>query len=135
MLENDDKTFHLNDALYLCEKLGVPQVFDYHHHLAYYDEPNWEQNWERVLNTWKESCLPVKMHISSPKNEKDFRAHSDYIDCHMFMDFLTTIKGSVDKVDCMIEAKQKDNALFQLVNDLEKYSEIEWIDKSTFKIH
>jgi UV damage endonuclease UvdE len=135
MLENDDTTFHLNDALYLCEKLGVPQVFDYHHHLAYYDEPNWEQNWERVLNTWKESSLPVKMHISSPKNEKDFRAHSDYIDCHMFMDFLTTIKGSVDKVDCMIEAKQKDNALFQLVNDLEKYSEIEWIDKSTFKIH
>jgi UV DNA damage endonuclease len=29
MLENDDTTFNLNDALYLCEKLGVPQVFDF----------------------------------------------------------------------------------------------------------
>ncbi len=135
MLENDDTTFHVNDALYLCEKLGIPQVFDYHHHLAYHDDENCEHNWQRILSTWNGSSLPPKMHISSPKNEKDFRAHSEYVDDKLFMKFLTTIKGSLDKLDCMIEAKQKDNALFQLANDLRKYSEIEWIDKTTFKIH
>ncbi len=135
MLENDDTTFHVNDALYLCEKLGIPQVFDYHHHLAYHDDENWEHNWQRILSTWNGSSLPPKMHISSPKSEKDFRAHSEYVDDKMFMKFLTTIKGSLDKLDCMIEAKQKDNALFQLANDLRKYSEIEWVDKTTFKIH
>ncbi|MGM0877277.1 MAG: UV DNA damage repair endonuclease UvsE [Bacillota bacterium] len=135
MLENDDTTFNLNDALYLCEKLGVPQVFDYHHHLAFHDDIEWEKHWERVLDTWKGSSLPIKMHISSPKNKKDFRAHSDFIDVQLFMDFLTTIKGSVNNIDCMIEAKQKDNALFRLVNELEKYSEIEWINKASFKIH
>lgn len=134
MLENDDTTFHLKDALYLCEKLGVPQVFDYHHHLAFHDEPEWEQHWDRVIRTWENSSLSVKMHISSPKNEKEFRAHSDYVDVKMFMDFLTRIKGSVDKLDCMIEAKQKDNALFRLVDDLKSYSELEWIDKTSFKI-
>ncbi|WP_338787808.1 UV DNA damage repair endonuclease UvsE [Metabacillus sp. FJAT-53654] len=134
MLENDDTTFNMNDALYLCEKLGVPHVFDYHHHLAYHDESDWEQHWGRVVNTWEGSGLPVKMHISSPKNEKEFRAHSDYIDVQMFMDFLTSIKGSVNRVDCMIEAKQKDNALFQLVHDLKKYGEIKWIDKASFEI-
>ncbi|KKI92211.1 UV damage repair endonuclease UvdE [Bacillus sp. SA1-12] len=134
MLENDDTTFHLNDALYLCEKLGVPQVFDYHHHLAYHDDLNWEQHWGRILNTWKGSPLPVKMHISSPKNTKDFRAHSDFIDAQMFMDFLGVVKGSVDRLDCMIEAKQKDNALFQLVDDLKKYHKIEWVDQASFKI-
>ncbi|TXC81863.1 UV DNA damage repair endonuclease UvsE [Metabacillus litoralis] len=135
MLENDDTTFHVNDALYLCEKLGVPQIFDYHHHLAYHEDLNWEHQWERVLNTWKESPLPVKMHISSPKSEKEFRAHSDYIDVSMFMEFLNTVKDDHTKqIDCMIEAKQKDNALFQLVRDLKEYPEIEWIDKASFKI-
>lgn len=135
ILENDDTTFHVNDALYLCDKLGVPQIFDYHHHLAYHEDLNWEHQWERVLNTWKESPLPVKMHISSPKSEKEFRAHSDYIDVSMFMEFLNTVKDDHTKqIDCMIEAKQKDNALFQLVRDLKKYPEIEWIDKASFKI-
>ncbi len=135
LLENDDTTFHLNDALYLCEKLGVPQVFDYHHHIAYHDDPNWEQQWERVIGTWKGSPLPVKMHISSPKSEKEFRAHADYINPTMFLDFLHTIKGSINQIDCMIEAKQKDNALFQLVKDLQYEKGIEWIDQSSFKIH
>lgn len=135
IFENDDTTFNLNDALYLCEKLGVPQVFDYHHHLAFHEEPQWEQHWERIVGTWAESQLPVKMHISSPKNEKDFRAHADYIDFNMFLDFLHVIKGSVSQIDCMIEAKQKDNALFKLVSDLKTVSEIEWIDHSSFKIH
>ncbi|MDQ0232494.1 UV DNA damage repair endonuclease UvsE [Metabacillus malikii] len=135
MLENDDTTFNLMDALYLCEKLGVPQVFDYHHHLAYHEEDNWTEQWQRILDTWKYSTLPPKMHISSPKSDKEFRAHSDYIDVNMFMSFLNTIKGSTPQIDCMIEAKQKDNALFKLVDDLNKQTEIEWIDKTTFKIH
>ncbi|HZH63084.1 MAG TPA: UV DNA damage repair endonuclease UvsE [Metabacillus sp.] len=135
LFENDDSTFHLQDALYLCEKLGVPQVFDYHHHLAYHDDPEWEQQWERVIGTWEASPLPVKMHISSPKSEKDFRAHADYIDPNMFLEFLHNVKGSVPQIDCMIEAKQKDNALFQLVKDLQLEKSIEWIDQASFKIH
>lgn len=31
MLENDDTSFTLEDTLYLCEKLNIPLVFDYHH--------------------------------------------------------------------------------------------------------
>ncbi|WP_078543060.1 UV DNA damage repair endonuclease UvsE [Litchfieldia alkalitelluris] len=135
MLENDDTTFTLLDTLYLCEKLSVPIVFDYHHHLAHHEVPDWESEWERVVGTWSHSRLPLKMHISSPRNEKEFRAHADYIDDSMFMRFLSNVKGSVDEMDCMIEAKQKDNALFKLVEDLKKYPEIEFIDASSFKIH
>lgn len=34
----------------------------------------------------------------------------------------------------MIEAKQKDEALFRLVEDLRHYSEIEWIDRASFYV-
>jgi UV DNA damage endonuclease len=136
MLENDDKTFTVKDTLYLCEKLGIPMVFDYHHHLANYEDENkdWLDDWKRVITTWEHSPLPVKMHISSPRSEKDYRAHADYVDPDMFLEFLRNIKGTVPEIHCMIEAKQKDAALFQLVKDLQEIEEVKWIDQSSFLI-
>lgn len=133
MLENDDTTFTLKDTLYLCEKLGIPMVFDYHHHLANHQQADWKEEWERVTSTWKDSDLPIKMHISSPRSEKDFRAHADYVDAGGFIQFLREISGSVPEIHCMIEAKQKDAALFQLAEDVKKAG-MEQIDQSSFLI-
>ncbi|WP_338473112.1 UV DNA damage repair endonuclease UvsE [Niallia sp. XMNu-256] len=132
MLENDDTSFTVEDTLYLCEKLGIPLVFDYHHHLAHHHDMNWQVHWERILTTWKDSPLPIKMHISSPKSEKEFRHHSDFIDSHMFFDFLQEIKGSVAEIYCMIEAKRKDEALFQLMKEIENREDIDIIDGASF---
>jgi len=134
ILENDDKSFTLLDTLYLCEKLGIPLVFDYHHHLAHHVDPEWEVHWERVVKTWEHSPLPLKMHISSPKNEKEFRHHADYIDFDMFRRFLQFIKGSVPEIHCMIEAKQKDEALFQLMRQFREKNEVEIVDQASFYI-
>ena len=134
MLENDDTTFSLQDTLYLCEKLSIPLVFDFHHHLANHENEQWEEGWQRVIETWRHSRLPLKMHISSPRDEKDFRAHADFIDSTMFMKFLSKVKGSVPQIDCIIEAKQKDDALFKLMDDLKQYPEIEVLDGASFRI-
>jgi UV DNA damage endonuclease len=134
MLENDDKSFHLQDTLYVCEKLGIPLVFDYHHHLAHQKNEHWEDEWERVIKTWEHSPLPIKMHISSPKSEKQFRHHADGIDKEMFLRFLQKIKGSIPQIDCMIEAKQKDQALFQLMRQLKTCDQIEIVDEASFYI-
>ena len=134
MLENDDTTFTLKDTLYLCEKLGVPMVFDYHHHKANHETDDWKDDWGRVVETWNNSKLPLKMHISSPRSEKEFRAHSDYINPDFFLDFLRNVKGSVPEIHCMIEAKQKDAALFKLMEDLAGKEGIEKIDGSSFKL-
>ncbi len=134
MLENDDKSFHLQDTLYLCEKLGIPLVFDYHHHVVNNKDKNWEQDWQRVIGTWSNSELPIKMHISSPKSEKQFRHHADFIDVRMFSEFLQKIKGSVGQIDCMVEAKQKDKALLKLMKDLKGFPEIKVINEANFNL-
>jgi UV DNA damage endonuclease len=134
MLENDDTTFTVKEALYLCEKLGIPMVFDYHHHLANHEEEDWVSDWERIVSTWSHSALPVKMHISSPRSEKEFRAHADNVDPEMFMTFLNEVKGSVAEIHCMIEAKQKDAALFQLVKDLKERGGMKWLDQTNFVV-
>jgi UV DNA damage endonuclease len=134
MLENDDTSFTLLETLYLCEKLEIPLVFDLHHHLAFHQEKDWLSNWDRIVRTWEHENFPIKMHISSPKNEKQFRHHADYIDPDMFVGFLHDIKESVPQIDCMIEAKQKDKALFKLVEDLKQYPEITFETKASFTI-
>ncbi|WP_459503405.1 UV DNA damage repair endonuclease UvsE [Bacillus sp. C1] len=134
MLENDDTTFSLKETLYLGEKLAIPVVFDLHHHMMNNDKEDWYEGWERVVNTWKVSLLPIKMHISSPRKGKDPRAHADFIDADTFLSFLQKIKGSVSQIDCMIEAKKKDESLFQLMRDLGAKPEVEIIDGGSFYV-
>lgn len=134
ILENDDTTFTVKDTLYLCEKLGIPMVFDYHHHLANHEEEDWKEDWDRIISTWKQSRLPIKMHISSPRSDNEYCAHADFVDPEMFLKFLNEIKGTVPEIHCMIEAKQKDGALFQLVEDLQGRRGIKLIDKSSFQM-
>ena len=132
ILENDDTSFTVDDTLYLCEKLDIPLVFDYHHHLAHHYNEKWNDKWDRIVATWKDSPLPIKMHISSPKSEKEFRHHSDYVDVDMFFRFLNEIKGTVPEIHCMIEAKKKDEALFQLMEEIKLREDVAIIDGSSF---
>ena len=134
MLENDDTVFTLRDTLYLCEKLAVPLVFDLHHHEANNAGVDWREEWGRIVSTWKESPLPLKMHISSPKDENHFRAHNDFVDADIFLRFLHEIKGTVGQMDCMIEAKQKDEALFRLMSDLARDARVEQVNAASFYI-
>ena len=122
-LENDDKVYNVKDCLYLCNKLNIPFVLDYHHHLCNKSEFNYED----ILKTWK---IKPKVHFSSPKNKtkKDIRSHHDYIEVDTFIDF---IKQLPYDVDIMIEAKMKDEALFRLVRQL-KYYNIKFIDNTSF---
>ncbi|MBA2174428.1 UV DNA damage repair endonuclease UvsE [Halobacillus locisalis] len=133
MIENDDTSYTLEDCLYVCEKLNVPQIFDQHHHIANHDDSRWQDHWERVVGTWSHSELPVKMHISSPKSDEDYKSHADYIDPVMFLDFVQKANGSTEQIDCMIEAKQKDQALFQLVQQLKEHPNIVMESETTFR--
>ena len=136
ILENDDKVFTVKDTLYLCEKLGIPLVFDYHHHLANREEmDDLKVEWKRIIETWeRNSELPIKIHISSPKNEKDFRAHSDIIDLGMLWEFIEAVNGSANQIDVMIEAKWKDKALFLLMNEIKEKKKVQWINETSFKL-
>ncbi|MBU8907139.1 UV DNA damage repair endonuclease UvsE [Desertibacillus haloalkaliphilus] len=118
MIENDDTVYHTEDALYLGEKLGIPVVFDLHHHDVNHPETPLSELWPRVVATWSNSPLPVKMHISSPIDGELDKRHHDYIDKDRLLHFLETINGTCEELDIMIEAKKKDVALFTLMEQL-----------------
>lgn len=117
-LENDDKTYTATETLTVCKREQIPFVFDYHHHVANPCEESLEELLPAIFATWNHTNTLPKVHISSPKSKKEFRAHSDYIDVPFIQKFLSTAKELNQDFDIMIESKQKDLALFQLIAEL-----------------
>lgn len=133
-LENDDKIYNLKDVLNICQTLKVPFVFDYHHYRCNNEGENYLDYMEQILATWKN--IKPKIHFSSPKNntKKDFRSHSDYINCDDFICFLEQIKKFNTDIDIMLEAKAKDEAIFRLIRQLKFKTNYKFIDDTAFII-
>jgi len=131
IIENDDKIYNIKDVLELCEKIDAPMVLDYHHHICNNDNLKIEDYIEKIFDTWKKDT--PKIHFSSPKNIKEKRSHNDYININDFIMFVEKIKFINKDFDVMIEAKEKDYALFKLTREL-KYIDYHFLDETTIKI-
>ena len=109
-VENDDKAsmYSVKDLMYIHERIGIPIVFDYHHHKFCTGDLSEQEALELAISTWPEGITPV-VHYSESKalhesNEKlKPQAHSDYINN------LPNIYGN--KVDIMVESKAKELAI------------------------
>lgn len=130
-LENDDKIFTIDDVLYLCERLSIPCILDYHHHICNYINYDIRLYLDRILNTWTNT---PKMHFSSPKSKlkREFRSHSDYINGDDFISFLEVLKHYKRDIDIMLEVKSHDDALFRLIRYIKYKTTYMFDDDTTF---
>lgn len=139
-LENDDKTFNALETLAVCEKVRVPMVLDIHHHAINHEGEMDYSFWPRILETWRNNRggytmdeLPPKIHVSSPKSEKDPRGHADYVDMEQLLEFLQSIASSTSRLDVMVEAKMKDKSLFHLMHEMKKLKDVEVVEQATIE--
>lgn len=117
--ENDDKTYTLSETLAVCQRVKRPCMLDLHHDWCNPSEQTPSELLPAIAETWGE--LPMKIHVSSPKSDKEFRSHADYIEPEQLLAFLKSCKEhGLERVDVMIEAKVKDLAMFRLAEDLSK---------------
>ncbi|NOU93499.1 UV DNA damage repair endonuclease UvsE [Paenibacillus sp. LMG 31456] len=145
-LENDDKTFTALETLTVCEDVRAPMVLDIHHHQVNHSEDELAEEdiavlWPRIMHTWEgqkeqdsERHLPPKIHVSSPKNDKDVRSHADFIDAAVLMQFLRSVAPMTPKLDIMIEAKRKDEALIQLMKDVSEERDVNVLGQASFEL-
>lgn len=127
-VENDDKTFTIEDCVQIYDRIKTPIILDYHHYIC---NPS-DIDYDKIFESWKGQT--PKIHFSSPKNKtkKDFRSHHDYINSDDFISFIDKIKNYNIDIDIMIEAKAKDEALFKLVRELKYKTNYEFIDETSF---
>ena len=113
-VENDDKgtMYSVKDLMYIHERIGIPIVFDYHHHQFCTGGLSEQEALELAISTWPEGIKPI-VHYSESKalhEENDKlkpQAHSDYI--HE----LPNLYGNV--VDVMVEAKAKELSILPFI--------------------
>ena len=114
-VENDDKAsmYSVKDLMYIHERIGIPIVFDYHHHKFCTGDLSEQEALELAISTWPEGIKPI-VHYSESKslhegNEKvKPQAHSDYIN------ELPNTYGN--DVDIMVEAKAKELSILPFIN-------------------
>tara|TARA_R100001163_G_scaffold62715_1_gene53762 strand:- start:103 stop:1029 length:927 start_codon:yes stop_codon:yes gene_type:complete len=109
-VENDDKAsmYSVKDLMYLHERIGIPIVFDYHHHKFCTGGLSEQEALELAISTWPDDITPV-VHYSESRSEEQLdesikpQAHSDLIK------ELPNTYGN--NVDIMVEAKHKELAI------------------------
>jgi UV DNA damage endonuclease len=111
-VENDDKTsaYTVEDLMFVHEKTNIPIVFDYHHHTCHSNGMTHKDALTLAMSTWQDGITPI-VHVSEPRDDKNFRAHHDYI--------VNEIDTFGFDVDIMIEAKAKELALLEYRKNFE----------------
>ena len=110
-VENDDKAsmYSVKD-LYegVYKRIGIPIVFDYHHHKFCTGDLSEQQALEMAISTWPEGITPATHYSESRSKEYNDdkirpQAHSDYV--------LNKIETYGNEIDVMVEAKHKELAV------------------------
>ena len=119
-VENDDKEsmYSVKDLMYIHEKIGIPIVFDYHHHRFNNGGLTEKEALELAISTWGDITPVVHYSESKALHESNDKikpqAHSDYIS-----DYIDTYGNNVD---IMLEVKAKELCLIEYRSRLDKNS-------------
>jgi UV DNA damage endonuclease len=117
VLENDDVCYSVHDLLPVCEELNIPLVLDYHHHNIIFDADKIRGGtkdimdlYDRIKATWTRKGITQKMHYSEPTpsaiTSQQRRKHNQRV---------ATLPPCPPDMDLMIEAKDKEQAVFELM--------------------
>lgn len=108
--ENDEYAYSSKEILEVCQRTGVPMVFDAHHHICHekldsYEDPSVAEMFYAARETWANPEWQL-VHISNGETAFNDRQHSDYI----------TVMPSVYRQApwIEIEAKAKEEAIARL---------------------
>ncbi|NCU16444.1 apurinic/apyrimidinic endonuclease family protein [Pallidibacillus pasinlerensis] len=108
-------------------------VLDYHHYIANKEGLDLEDYLMRIFQSWSKRNLRPIVHLSSPKSKKEIRSHADFVDIDFVLPVLKLAKQFNQDFDCIIEAKQKNLAMFRLIEELTAIRGIRRINSSTIQ--
>ncbi|KAF1991333.1 UV-endonuclease UvdE [Aulographum hederae CBS 113979] len=117
VLENDDVSWSVHDLLPVCQELNIPMVLDYHHHNIIFDASQGREGtkdimalYDAIRATWTRKNITQKMHYSEPTpkaiTRTQRRKHNPRV---------ATLPPCRNDMDLMIEAKDKEQAVFELM--------------------
>ncbi len=107
-VENDDRSYNLDDCLYVHKLTGIPVLFDTFHHQI---NPNGDSVFEgvrRAAATWNRRNGPLMVDYSGQEPGARPGTHQQTIDLADFARFIAGVKDM--DLDIMLEIKDKEKS-------------------------
>lgn len=114
VIENDDKSYTVEDVLSICKELNIPAVFDNLHHKMNPCSLTFEEILKKVSTTWKKEDGKMKVHYSDQDLEKKNGAHSQFVISENFLNYIESLEKL--PIDIMLEVKDKEISAIKCVN-------------------
>lgn len=119
VIENDEKSYTIDDVLYICSKIKIPAIFDNLHH---YSNNTHKYTIPEILSivntTWQKKDGNMKIHYSNQDPYKKPGAHSNFLYTRDFIEYYKIIKTLDFDIDIMLEVKNKDISAIKAINIL-----------------
>jgi UV DNA damage endonuclease len=114
VLENDEKSYTLADALFVSQRTGAPVVFDIFHHTwnPSLDGQPLTELIRLAGQTWSAADGRQKIHYSNPWPGKPKGSHSQSVDVDAFAEFYAQVRDL--DLDIMLEVKDKQESVLAL---------------------
>jgi UV DNA damage endonuclease len=111
-IENDDRLFSVRDLLGVCERMGVPLIYDVHHHRCHPDGLTVDEATTRAMATW--GAREPYMHLSSPRDgwaAANPRPHDAFVDPSDVPESWIRLALAGRRFTVDVEAKDKERAV------------------------
>ncbi len=117
VIENDHRSYNIDDLLYINKHINIPLVFDnLHNEILGSESSLGDIDIIRLFNSsWKEEDGRQKIHYSQQAKGKAIGSHSSRINLEEFLEFFNRIPFDLD---IMLEVKDKDLSCIKCNNGL-----------------
>lgn len=107
VIENDDRSYSIEEVLSISERTGAPVVYDNLHSAIYTSDPDKSDTYwiNKVKSTWEEKDGRQKTHYSQQQFNNRTGSHSKTIRIDEFMEYYNEVKNL--NIDIMLEVKDK----------------------------
>ena len=116
VLENDDRSYSLEDCLSVHKKIGIPIIFDVFHHQCLNNGETLRQGLKLSGNTWKEADGIPMVDYSSQQRGQRPGSHAKTLNPIKFKNFIQEMRGL--DFDLMLEIKDKEASAFKALKIL-----------------
>ena len=115
VIENDDKSYNIEEVLLIGSKLNIPVIYDNLHNeknnVESFDDSYWIA---KCKETWKKPDGAQKIHYSQQAIGKLKGAHSETIEVRKFAEFIECLPERM--IDIMLEVKDKNISALKCIN-------------------
>jgi len=116
VIENDDRSYSLDDCLSVHQKIGIPIIFDVFHHQCLNNGERLRRGLELSASTWKKADGIPMVDYSSQQRGQRPGSHAKTLDPAMFKKFLQETRGL--DFDLMLEIKDKETSALKALKIL-----------------